>query len=53
MTTRSLYAWLISKHPLPFREQFGAEMLEMFERRRAYESAIPFLIDATISLFRQ
>jgi hypothetical protein len=53
MTSRSIYAWLIARHPRSFRIQFEQEMLDIFDQQVPEEGAIPLQVDAAISLFRQ
>lgn len=48
--TRRLYIYLLRLHPKPFRQRFGEEMLEIFDRSDRKASLIA---DGFVSYFRQ
>jgi hypothetical protein len=48
---RRLYRWLTQLHPRRFREQFGGEMMAIFEQASGSHGAL--IADAFASLFRQ
>lgn len=50
---RSLYICLLRLHPAAFRQQFGDEMLEIFERATTLRSAALLAADGLASLVRQ
>lgn len=47
------YRMILALHPPQFRRRFSGEMLSIFEQSRGSWSAVPILLDATASLFRQ
>jgi hypothetical protein len=50
---RRFYRSLLWLHPASFEEQFGEEMLWIFDLRRASETGLALLFDAFVSLCRQ
>jgi hypothetical protein len=50
--TRALYRAVLRLHPPAFREQFGDEMLWIFDETSG-SGALPLLTDACLSLLRQ
>jgi hypothetical protein len=51
--TRALYRCLLWLHPAEYAEHFSAEMLWIFDLRRANDFGIALLLDCFESLFRQ
>lgn len=50
--TRTVYRFLLQLHPPSFREQFGGEMLWIFDETAAH-GLLRLFIDAFVSLARQ
>jgi hypothetical protein len=50
---RSLYRFLLWLHPLDFREEFGGEMLWIYDEAVAIAGSLPLLTDGVASLARQ
>ena len=50
--TRTLYRSLLRLHPAPFRRQFAAEMLWIFDETSA-QGSLPLVADGLLSLLRQ
>jgi hypothetical protein len=50
---RLLYIWLIRLHPAHFRQQFGDEMLWIFDQAAGIRTGVSLLADAFLSLLRQ
>ena len=50
---RSLYRALLSLHPPEFRDQFGDEMLWIFDETRNTEGSLSLLGDGFASVLRQ
>ena len=53
MTFRRLYAWLIQRHPERFRQQFGEQMLSIFDDSTRRRSGLHLVIDGFVSMLRQ
>jgi len=53
MVSRFAYRFLLRLHPAPFQDEFGAEMLWIFEEEHQQGATIPLLIDGAVSLVRQ
>ncbi len=53
MVSRYAYRLLLRLHPVPFQDEFGDEMLWIFEEERQQGTVVPLLIDGAISLLRQ
>src|SRR5215470_20031928 len=53
MTFRPLYVWLIQKHPDRFRQQFGEEMMSIFDDSTRRRSGLHLVIDGFVSMLRQ
>jgi hypothetical protein len=53
MVSRFAYRFLLRLHPAPFQDEFGAEMLWIFDEEHQQGAVIPLLIDGAISLLRQ
>ena len=50
---RSIYRYLVSCHPAPFRRRFGDEMSSIFDCVPCWRTRIALIADAFISLLRQ
>jgi len=50
---RTLYRCVLGLHPPGFREQFGEEMLSIFDHSKKGSAALRLLLDAILSLGRQ
>src|SRR5215813_10848244 len=53
MTFRRLYAWLIQRHPERFRQEFGEQMLSIFDDSTRRRSGLHLVIDGFVSMLRQ
>ena len=53
MVSRFAYRLLLSLHPTSFQDEFGAEMLWIFDEERQQGGAAHLLFDGAISLLRQ
>jgi hypothetical protein len=53
MTFRRLYAWLIQRHPERFRQEFGEQMLSIFDDSKRRRSGLHLVIDGFVSMLRQ
>src|SRR5215471_3537771 len=53
MTFRRLYAWLIQRHPERFRQEFGEQMLSIFDDSMRRRSGLHLVIDGFVSMLRQ
>jgi len=53
MTFFRLYAWLIERHPDRFRQQFGEQMLSIFDDSTRGRSGLHLVIDGFVSMLRQ
>lgn len=51
--TRTLYRGLLWLHPVSFEEQFGEELLWIFDLKHESETGIALVFDGFISLCRQ
>lgn len=51
--TRTLYRGLLWLHPVSFEEQFGEELLWIFDLKHESETGIALVFDGFISLGRQ
>ena len=51
--SRSAYRLLLSLHPASFQDEFGAEMLWIFDEEHQQGGAAHLLLDGAISLLRQ
>lgn len=51
--TRALYRGLLWLHPVSFEEQFGEELLWIFDLKRESEMGLGLVFDCFISLCRQ
>ena len=49
----SAYRLLLRLHPLSFQDEFGAEMLWIFDEECEQGRVVPLLLDGAISLLRQ
>lgn len=50
---RRLYCWLVGLHPRRFREDFGEEMIAIFDQVAEHRERGALCIDALVSLLRQ
>lgn len=51
---RSIYIWLLWRHPAPFRQRFGDEMLEIYDNAAVSPGAgMRLIVDGILSLVRQ
>ena len=52
---RSIYRWLVARHPKPFRDRFGEEMLDAYDDAAGsgWLSSTRLIGDGAISLLRQ
>ena len=48
-----IYSFLVRMHPRPFRDQFGEQMLSIFDESRGHRGSFRLLMDAAMSLLRQ
>lgn len=53
MVSRFAYSFLLRLHPASFRDEFGTEMLWIFDEEHQQGATVPLLIDGAISLLRQ
>src|SRR5215475_2922141 len=53
MTFRRLYAWLIQRHPDRFRQQFGEQMMSIFDDSTRSRCGFYLVVDAFVSMLRQ
>jgi hypothetical protein len=53
MVSRFAYRSLLRLHPAPFQDEFGAEMLWIFDEERQEGGVGHLLVDGAISLLRQ
>ena len=53
MTFRRLYAWLIQRHPERFRQEFGEQMLSIFDDSTRRRSGLHLVVDGFVSMLRQ
>ena len=53
IVSRYAYRLLLRLHPAIFQDEFGPEMLWIFEEERQQGTVLPLLIDGAISLLRQ
>ncbi len=53
MVSRFAYHCLLRLHPASFRDEFGAEMLWIFDEERQEGGVAHLFLDGTISLLRQ
>jgi hypothetical protein len=53
VTFRPLYVWLIERHPDRFRQQFGEEMLSIFDDSTRGRSGFYLVVDGFVSMLRQ
>jgi hypothetical protein len=53
VVSRSAYRFLLGLHPASFQDEFGAEMLWIFEEEYERNNACYLFFDAMISLLRQ
>jgi hypothetical protein len=53
MTFRRLYVWLIQRHPERFRQEFGEQMLSIFDDSMRRRSGLHLVIDGFVSMLRQ
>ena len=51
--SRKFYRWVLLLYPEPFRNEFGAEMLSMFEECRTAQGSWHVLADALLSAAKQ
>ena len=51
--TRTLYRGLLWLHPVSFEEQFGEELLWVFDLKRKSETGVALVFDCFVSLGRQ
>jgi hypothetical protein len=51
--SRLVYRLILRLHPASFREEFGSEMLWIFEQEQQPGAAVHLFLDGTLSLFRQ
>ena len=51
--SRLAYRLILRLHPASFREEFGSEMLWIFEQEQQPGAAAHLFLDGTLSLFRQ
>jgi hypothetical protein len=53
MVSRFAYRLLLRLHPVSFQDEFGLEMLWIFDEERQQRGVAPLLIDGAVSLLRQ
>jgi hypothetical protein len=53
IVSRFAYRFLLRLHPVPFQDEFGAEMLWIFDEERQEGGVGHLLLDGAISLLRQ
>jgi hypothetical protein len=53
MVSRFAYRLLLRLHPASFQDEFGAEMLWIFDEDHQQAGVAPLLLDGAISLLRQ
>ena len=53
MTTRSLYTWLVRRHPRAFRDRFEKDMIWVFDETVRARGGTALIVDAALSLARQ
>ena len=53
MVSRFAYSFLLRLHPASFRDEFGTEMLWIFDEDRQEGGGGHLLLDGAISLLRQ
>jgi len=53
MVSRFAYRLLLRLHPASFQDEFGAEMLWIFDEEHQQAGGAPLLLDGAISLLRQ
>jgi hypothetical protein len=51
--SRLVYRLILRLHPASFREEFGSEMLWIFEQEQHPGAAVPLFLDGVLSLLRQ
>jgi hypothetical protein len=51
--SRLVYRLILRLHPASFREEFGPEMLWIFEQEQQPGATVHFFLDGTLSLLRQ
>jgi hypothetical protein len=53
VVSRRVYRLILRLHPASFREEFGSEMLWIFEQEQQPGATVHLFLDGTLSLFRQ
>ena len=53
IVSRFAYRCLLRLHPAPFQDEFGAEMLWIFDEERQERGVAHLLLDGAVSLLRQ
>lgn len=53
VVSRLVYRLILRLHPASFREEFGSEMLWIFEQEQQPGATVHLFLDGTLSLFRQ